>query len=58
MPTRERFYRALHYTYLEPQGSQEQTAEYLDLPFSTYRGHLRAGINALTDLLWLREKDL
>lgn len=58
MPTRERLYRALRYTYLEPQGSQEQTAEFLNLPFSTYRGHLRAGINALADLLWHQEADL
>lgn len=57
-PTRERFYRALWYTYLEPQGSQEQTAEFLDLPFSTYRGHLRSGINALTELLWQRQTDV
>lgn len=58
VPTRERLYRALHYTYLEPQGSQEQTAEFLNLPFSTYRGHLRAGIRAVADLLWHKEADL
>lgn len=56
-PRRVKLYRALRYTYLEPQGSQERTAELLDLPFSTYRGHLRASIQALTELLWNKEKD-
>lgn len=56
-PSREKHYRALRYTFLEPQGSQERTAEVLDLPFSTYRGHLRAGIQALGELLWNKERD-
>ena len=46
VPKRERLYQALRYTYLDPQGSQERVAEWLDLPFSTYRGHLRGGIKS------------
>lgn len=50
-----KFYRALHHTYLQPAATQEQAAEVLDLPFSTYRRHLRSGIEELTGRLWLRE---
>lgn len=55
VPKRAHLYQALRYTYLEPQGSQEWVAEWLDLPFSTYRGHLRAGIDVLTDILWRKD---
>jgi len=55
VPKRERLYQALRYTYLDPQGSQERVAEWLDLPFSTYRGHLRSGIDVLTDILWRKD---
>lgn len=48
-------YRALYHTYLHPAPTQEQVAEMLDLPFSTYRRHLKQGIERLTDLLWQRE---
>jgi hypothetical protein len=27
----------------------------LDLPFSTFRRHLKAGITQVTDMLWQRE---
>jgi hypothetical protein len=47
-------FRAVHHTYLQPAPTQEQAAELLDLPFSTYRRHLRAGIQQIADLLWLR----
>jgi len=48
--------RALQHTYLDPvPGSQEQVAERLDLPFSTYRRHLGAAIAEVTELLWQRE---
>lgn len=55
VPTREKLYQALRYTYIEPQGSQERVAEWLGIPFSTYRGHLRAGMNVLTDILWRKD---
>lgn len=57
VPKRKRYYHALRYTYLEPRGSQEQVAEWLDLPFSTYRGHLRNGVDVVTDILWQKDVD-
>ena len=47
--------RDSYHTYLQPAATQEQAAEVLDLPFSTYRRHLRSGIEELTGRLWLRE---
>jgi hypothetical protein len=54
-PRRARGYRALYHTYLRPAPTQEQAADLLDLPFSTYRRHLAEGIRHLTELLWQRE---
>ncbi len=45
-------YRALYHTYLQPAGTQEQVAELLDLPFSTFRRHLKTGITAVINRLW------
>jgi len=50
-----KFYRAVYHTYLQPAVTQEQAAEVLDLPFSTYRRHLRSGIEEMTARLWARE---
>ncbi|OLB79382.1 MAG: hypothetical protein AUI14_10515 [Actinobacteria bacterium 13_2_20CM_2_71_6] len=54
-PRDRRAYRALHHTYLQPAGSQQRAAERLDLPMSTFRRHLAAGVERLTELLWERE---
>ncbi len=54
-PKEARFYRALAATYFKPVGSQEQAAEALDLPFSTYRRHLKAGLTHVTEVLWRHE---
>ncbi len=54
-PRDAKFYRAIHRTYLNPAETQERAAELLDLPFSTYRRHLKAGIERLGEILWLRE---
>jgi hypothetical protein len=54
-PREEKLYRALHRTYLQPAPTQEQAAELLDLPFSTYRRHLKSGIDKLSMSLWHRE---
>jgi DNA-binding protein Fis len=54
-PKEEKFFRALEATYLTPAATQEQAAERLGLPFSTYRYHLTHGIRRLTDWLWQRE---
>jgi len=54
-PRDAKLYRALEATYFKPVGTQEQVAEALDLPFSTYRRHLKAGLTRLTELLWQKE---
>lgn len=54
-PRDAKLFRALEATYLKPAATQEQAAEQLDLPFSTYRRHLKAGITRLTELLWQKE---
>lgn len=57
-PRQQKLYRALHHTYFQPAVTQEQAAELLDLPFSTYRRHLRAGLAYVTEHLWTRELGL
>ncbi|HUY99820.1 MAG TPA: hypothetical protein VMU89_05685 [Thermomicrobiaceae bacterium] len=54
-PRRSKLHRALHHTYVRPAATQEQAAELLDLPFSTYRRHLSAGLTAVSEVLWQRE---
>lgn len=54
-PRDEKLYRVLHRTYLQPALTQEQAAELLDLPFSTYRRHLKAGVARVIEILWQRE---
>jgi hypothetical protein len=54
-PRQQKFYQALHHTYFYPAPTQEQAAELLDLPFSTFRRHLKTGMTQLTQLLWQRE---
>jgi hypothetical protein len=54
-PRQAKLQRALHHTYIQPAPTQDQAAELLDLPFSTYRRHLTAGVAAVVDLLWQHE---
>ncbi len=54
-PRTSKFFRALEATYFTPAPTQEEAADALDVPFSTYRRHLRSGIDALTEALWRRE---
>jgi hypothetical protein len=54
-PREAKLYRAVQYTYLKPALTQEQAAEALDLPFSTYRRHLKAGLIRVADVLWQKE---
>ncbi len=56
-PRQLKWYRAVYHTYLQPADTQEQAAELLDLPFSTYRRYLREGIQQIQDWLWVREID-
>lgn len=54
-PREIKLFRALHHTYFQPAATQEQAAELLDLPFSTYRRHLGAGVAYLVE--WLQQKE-
>jgi hypothetical protein len=54
-PRQAKSYRALYHTYLHPAPTQEQAAELLDLPFSTFRRHLKNGMTRVAEILWLRE---
>lgn len=54
-PREAKLYRAVEYTYLKPAMTQEEAAEALDVPFSTYRRHLKAGLIRVVDLLWQKE---
>jgi len=53
----QRLYRVLDLTYLNPAPKQEAAAERLGLSFSTYRRHLTAGVDRLTEWLWQQEQD-
>ncbi len=50
-----KFYRPLYHTYIQPAATQEQAAELLDLPFSSYRRHLKSGISRIVEILWAQE---
>jgi hypothetical protein len=54
-PRDKKFYLALHYAYLEPAPTQEQAAEIMDVPFSTFRRHLKSGVSRVCELLWQQE---
>jgi hypothetical protein len=54
-PKDEKLYRVLKRTYFEPASSQEQAADLLDLPFSTYRYRLAKATARINDWLWRRE---
>lgn len=56
-PKDAKLYRALRHTYFDPLPTQEQAAEFLNLPFNTYRYHLANGIERLTAALWQQELD-
>lgn len=51
-PRETKLYQTLDRTYFRPAPTQEQAAELLDLPFSTFRRHLTNGVTRLTEILW------
>jgi predicted DNA-binding protein (UPF0251 family) len=51
-------HRVLFRTFINPVGSQEQTADFLYMSFSTYRRNLKKAVEKLADILWLEEKRL
>ena len=54
-PKDRKLYHAVQRAYFQPAASQEQAAELLGLPFSTYRYHLAKGTERIIDWLWQRE---
>lgn len=54
-PREAKLYQAVERTYLRPAATQELAAEALDLPFSTYRRHLKSGVERIVEDLWQRE---
>jgi hypothetical protein len=54
-PRDTKLFRAFYHTFIKPAASQEQAAEIIDVPFSTYRRHLQAAIERITDMLWHKE---
>jgi hypothetical protein len=54
-PREAKCYRALYRTYLNPAPNQQSAAELLDLPFSTYRRHLKGGVTRVGEILWQKE---
>jgi hypothetical protein len=54
-PREAKLYRALYHTYFHAAATQEQAAELLDLPFSTFRRHLKEGIARVVEILWQQE---
>ncbi len=54
-PREAKLYRALYHTFVKPEPTQERAAEVMDIPFSTYRRHLKAGVTRVVQLLWQRE---
>lgn len=54
-PKQAKLYRALYHTYFKPAPTQEAAAELIDVPFSTYRRHLRAGLDYVVAALWQQE---
>lgn len=52
----EGLHRVLYRTFINPVGSQEQTADFLYMSFSTYRRQVKKGVERVADILWLEEK--
>lgn len=47
----QKLHRAVHHTHIQPATTQEAAAELLGIPYSTYRRHLRAGREAVVELV-------
>lgn len=54
-PRDDKLFRALDWTYLRTSRTQEAAAAALGLPFSTYRRHLRQGLDRVVAWMWQRE---
>ena len=54
-PRERGYFRVLEATYLDPAPTQAAASEQLDVPFSTYRRHLKRGVDHVVDVLWKLE---
>lgn len=54
-PVDGKYHRILYRTFINPVGSQEKTADFLNMSFSTYRRYLKSGMERLAALLWREE---
>lgn len=54
-PRHAKLHRVVKRTYFDSAPSQEQAADSLDLPLSTYRRHLKRAIAEIADILWRSE---
>jgi hypothetical protein len=54
-PIDGKYHRVLYRSFINPVGSQEKTADFLNMSFSTYRRYLQAGVMRLAELLWNKE---
>ncbi|HEX8692580.1 MAG TPA: AAA family ATPase [Longimicrobium sp.] len=54
-PKLRKFYDALHHACFEPAPSQERAAQRLYISFSSFRRHLKEGVDHVADALWRRE---
>jgi len=54
----QRLYRVLDLTYFNPVPKQEAAAAQLGMSFSTYRRHLAAAVDRLTEWLWRQEQGI
>lgn len=52
-PKEENLHRVLYRTFVNPVGSQEQTADFLYMSFSTYRRQVKKGVERVADILWM-----
>jgi hypothetical protein len=57
-PKDESLHRVLYRTFINPVGSQEQTADFLYMSFSTYRRQVKKAVERVADILWLEEKKI
>jgi len=56
-PVDGKYHRILYRTFINPVGSQEKVADYLNMSFSTYRRYLKTALEKLVRLLWKLEME-
>ncbi len=54
-PIDGKYHRVLYRSYINPVGSQEKTADFLNMSFSTYRRYLAAGTQRAAEMFWAME---